>query len=973
MTDSMPTDSAPTVDDIDPTASIQDLLDEADTLPCGPAERALLDEALRRAERAGDEEAAYATRLRLTQSAHMTGDTDTMFSSFGWCVGKHDEDPERFPTTVDGCDLLFQYKWMAGRLSTNPTFSLAQITAMHEDMQARYRAAGATDAGVVQSQFHIATITGRLDDAAALLERRAAIEDDRYSHCEACVRNEDAWFHQLRGDEDTAIGIYDEMFENRMSCGEEPETSEAQALLPYLRAGRFDDAKAAHQRSYRVARNNADGFGIIADHLVFCAVTGNEARGLAMLERHLPMLVNDPINLSGHTDGLIAIGVLLDAVTRAGQGGLPVRGADAADLARYLGTDGAAGSDTAGGADAAAWSVEAVAARAWASAERLASAFDERNGNRFRTERLEAARALAEEHYELPLSVEGFATPVVEPAPAATPAEWRERTSALLQSADTRGAVIAAEEALAMLGEGSAPDASLSAVFFGVIAQASVIEGEQGRAAAAWADRIVALRAAGRTAVADVEERFGPSLLGTATPERLTTLLAELDDARLVPVDPDRLIHTLLITARHAFELAGAQTEQEPAEEYLTLADRLAGEAVLASAIDDPGEAGPPARLLHAHLFAVTGRIQEAAELLDPLVAPEHRASVRLPALTLRARMLGGSAEFAEGIALADELVGLQTALGNRLGVIQACVLSAALLSDADRDREAAARMQLAISHANRAEYAELDALTLQLARYLQFAGDADAALERYDEVYQAKREHVSPGELADLLANMGEAARAIGEHGMAYGIWQTALEDAAAVGNDQVTIRVGFGLSTLLVQFEDEDAVEVAEQALAAARRLGDPQLLIQALQRKASTQAGFGDDSGLPLFAEAREIAAAHEAAWVVADITDSEARALGALGRADEATAAARLATERFIAAGDENGAAVAEVFAARSRAGADDHAAAVTLFRSARTRLPEGSPDWTTVTAELADAHERLDQHTDAALLRSEIEG
>lgn len=386
------------VNDIDPDASVQDLLEEADTLPCGPAERALLDEALRRAEAAGDEEAAYATRMRLTQSAHMTGDTDAMFSSFGWCVGKHDADPERFPITVDGCDLLFQYKWMAGRLSTNPTFSLAQIEAMHEDMRARYAAAGATMSGVVQSQFHIATVTGRLDEAAAFLERRSTIEDDRYSHCEACVRNEDAWFHQLRGHDDDAIRIYDEMFENRMSCGEEPETSEAQALLPYLRAGRFDDAKAAHQRSYRVARSNADGFGIIADHLVFCAVTGNEARGLAMLERHLPALVNDPINLSGHADGLIAVGVLLDAVARAGHGDLPVRGADAPDLARYLGTE---------STDAADWTVSAVAARAWAAAEHLTRAFDERNGNGFRTERLEAARALATEHWDLPLSVEG--------------------------------------------------------------------------------------------------------------------------------------------------------------------------------------------------------------------------------------------------------------------------------------------------------------------------------------------------------------------------------------------------------------------------------------------------------------------------------------------------------------------------------------------------------------------------------------
>ena len=220
--------------------------------------------------------------------------------------------------------------------------------------------------------------------------------------------------------------------------------------------------------------------------------------------------------------------------------------------------------------------------------------------------------------------------------------------------------------------------------------------------------------------------------------------------------------------------------------------------------------------------------------------------------------------------------------------------------------------MQLAITHAKRAEYDDLDSLTLQLARYLQFAGDAATALEHYDEVYQASASTPRRESSRTCSPNMGEAARMIGEHGMAYGVWRAAIDDAASVGNDQVVIRTGFGLSTLLVQFEDDDAIEVIDQALAAARRLGDPQLLVQALQRAASARAAFGDDTGLPLYSEARDIASAHEAAWLVADITDSEARSLGALGRADDATATARLAAAGFVAAGDENGAAVAEVF-------------------------------------------------------------
>ena len=362
---------------------------------------------------------------------------------------------------------------MAGTLSASPAFPAADIRAVLDDMQSRYERAGVGQSGVASGALRCGVRERMARRGRAAYRVLTTTERDDYSHCDACVRSESAAYLAATGREDEAIALYEEIVEGGFSCGEEPEHALADALLPYLRAGRLERAKSFHLRSYRDARGNADNIGIIANHLVFCAITGNEARGLAMLERHLPTLVNDPINLSGHADGLIAVGVLLDAVARAGHGDLPVRGADAPDLARYLGTE---------STDAADWTVSAVAARAWAAAEHLTRAFDERNGNGFRTERLEAARALATEHWDLPLSVEGFAAPVAEPEPATTAAEWRERTSALLQSADPRGAIVAAEQGLALLADDADPDENLRAGLLGAIAQAAVIEGDDDRA-----------------------------------------------------------------------------------------------------------------------------------------------------------------------------------------------------------------------------------------------------------------------------------------------------------------------------------------------------------------------------------------------------------------------------------------------------------------------------------------------------------
>ena len=91
------------------TAEITRLFDEIDSTPFGPQERALVDQAIALAVESGDEVVEYHARMRLTASAKQTGDTDTMLSSFAWCLAKHDSDPTRFPADIDnGSDRLVQ-------------------------------------------------------------------------------------------------------------------------------------------------------------------------------------------------------------------------------------------------------------------------------------------------------------------------------------------------------------------------------------------------------------------------------------------------------------------------------------------------------------------------------------------------------------------------------------------------------------------------------------------------------------------------------------------------------------------------------------------------------------------------------------------------------------------------------------------------------------------------------------------------
>ncbi|WP_433334481.1 hypothetical protein [Spirillospora sp. CA-294931] len=61
-------------------------------------------------------------------------------------------------------------------------------------------------------------------------------------------------------------------------------------IMPYLRAGRLDEAVQAHQGTYAASKMKLED---LAAHLEFCARTGNEERGLDVLRRNLGYFAED--------------------------------------------------------------------------------------------------------------------------------------------------------------------------------------------------------------------------------------------------------------------------------------------------------------------------------------------------------------------------------------------------------------------------------------------------------------------------------------------------------------------------------------------------------------------------------------------------------------------------------------------------------------------------------------------------------
>ncbi|WP_341941456.1 hypothetical protein [Microbacterium sp. LWH10-1.2] len=925
-----------------PKKRFQQLLEEIDRTPWGPAEQALVSDAVALALEIGDERLEYEARMRQTASANMNGATDVMLNSFAWCLAHHDADPQRFPADLDygGADLMWQFKWMASALRSSPAFSVEQISAVLDDMEAHYRTAGLGLSGVLTARFEDAWDAGRIDDAETLRVQLEATPRDEHSHCDACGRSQFAGFFADTDRDDEAIRLVEEMIEGGFSCGEEPEHALSRALLPYLRAGRPDDAKTAHLRSYRLAKDNPDNLRIVANNIVFAAITGNEARALTMVERHIAWLAHDGLNVDAHFAALAAFALALDRVTAAGHGQTPVRGADSAALVPLFGEH------------EGVWSAAELAAASWTAAERIGSAFDERDGTDGHARSLARMRALGSVQYDVPIRSDAF----VETAPASTPLDadgWFERAMNLGQYGAEKETLDALGRALE--SEDPAKRAQLLSMRIGIL----VALDHADKAAEVLPARLEALRAAGLSAQADLEERLGLATFGLNTPESAEGLERELgaDDGLPAWSRGD------LALSRASLHLMADETDAA-----LDLAERAARHFATA----DDARLSNTTTLVALSAVLGKGDLEAASVLLERFLAQDdlsigHRAR----ALQTRARLRGGNEEYALGAADADEACRLLAGLGATSALGSAHLLAGALWEDAGDPEKALARYRVTSRIAEQ-EDGDRAGADFRLARAMLAVGDAEEAAELFGTVLEREEQgEVPAGSRAMTASMLARALSAAGEFGQSVGAYGYAAElyGEAEQHADQALSLLE--RAKILARFDEhDDAIELLESASEIVRK--DPEAigtLADVLHNLGQAYGGRQDERAFALFDEVAALAQEHDAGWLLADVTDSRGRALGSLGRIDEAVAAALTASDGFAGLGDVGSAGGSELFAARLLAGNERGADAVPLYRAALDHGAEFPQLREVAALELGTLLESLGRTSEAAEVRA----
>ncbi|MBZ9642120.1 tetratricopeptide repeat protein [Streptomyces sp. PSKA30] len=333
--------------------------------PEGPARNARAEQLLAEAEKLGIPLAVIEALGHQLKVYNYSSEKDKMFVPFARLLRMWDERPEDFDE-YETHSLHWVFKWMSSGMLDQPHIPLASIEKWLGEMEHRYRLAGHSERAVRSAEFSVATHIGDVQRAERAYAAWLAADRDRMADCHACELHGQGWWQVERGADAEALKLWGPVLDGEFTCAHEPHTTLASSLVPLLRLGRLDEARAHHLRGFRLVRAMESMRGAYADHVEFCALTGNEARGLELLAER-PAYFTDTGHPRSRMEFMSVVSLLMDRLAELGLGDQQVPGP--------------AGRT---------WNARELAAHARAEALALAARFDQRNGTSHVSERARA-------------------------------------------------------------------------------------------------------------------------------------------------------------------------------------------------------------------------------------------------------------------------------------------------------------------------------------------------------------------------------------------------------------------------------------------------------------------------------------------------------------------------------------------------------------------------------------------------------
>lgn len=285
-------------------AQVRRLILESDNLPWGEQCSATLAEAITLADSLGEQQWAYAARMRLAQNAAVMSNQKLLVSTFAICEQWHHDDPGTFPLNPadmgpagEGyvfADLAWLWKSVIGVLERSLNFSSQMVDRALEDMAELYRSEGLGLAAVHQRRLDRAL--SRRDVTEIRRERSilASLGSDDHADCPACTSAQLICAALFTGEDRLALTLLDRMLADGQRCVDEP-ASVLSLVLDLIatddQGRRVPTAVSEILKSPTVARLSPAPTARLA---VLVSRCGHHERALAMIRSVIGRIEDNP-------------------------------------------------------------------------------------------------------------------------------------------------------------------------------------------------------------------------------------------------------------------------------------------------------------------------------------------------------------------------------------------------------------------------------------------------------------------------------------------------------------------------------------------------------------------------------------------------------------------------------------------------------------------------------------------------------
>jgi tetratricopeptide (TPR) repeat protein len=249
---------------------IDELLDNASSLPEGPTKIAMIEEAVRIADLHQDSQLGFRARLSAIDAMAFGGRSDLELAHFAWCLAKIDNEPEQFSIH----SLIWKYKWIVPLAAENPRVPYDRLISLLDDFDRRLESVGGHRHAYYTTKSRLYAAMNLLDDAAEAYLQSTKEPRTYLSDCPVCVENVLITIQKQKRDFEKLISLFEALLARGVVCKSVPTTTYGSAIIASMHIGDWDRAERFHQKSYRLHSQNPIYQWALGTHVFFLVQVG---------------------------------------------------------------------------------------------------------------------------------------------------------------------------------------------------------------------------------------------------------------------------------------------------------------------------------------------------------------------------------------------------------------------------------------------------------------------------------------------------------------------------------------------------------------------------------------------------------------------------------------------------------------------------------------------------------------------------